>query len=81
MLQNVAGHNVRVLKRKRHITYSVTKGIPLQNVLKRLRNVYLMFCDAVRFVTLYVMRSSRFDTLTYRILTLCTATLSNIHVL
>jgi hypothetical protein len=40
MLQNVAAHNVRVPKRKRHMTDSATKRIPLQNVKWSLRQRY-----------------------------------------
>jgi hypothetical protein len=57
MLLNVAAHNVsiqniKVSKRERHITYSVTKHA---FGLKRLRNVHFTFCNGIHFVTLYVM--------------------------
>jgi hypothetical protein len=57
MLLNVAAHNVniqniKVSKRERHITYSVTKHT---YILEYLRNVHFTFCNGIRFVTLHVM--------------------------
>ncbi len=57
MLLNVAAHNVsirniKVSKRERHITYSVTKHT---YVLLRLSNVHFTFCNGIRFVTLHIM--------------------------
>ncbi len=83
LLHNVKQHNINVTwrnvtKHKRHITYSVTQGIPLQNVKFTLHKRYKM---NVCFVTLYIMSPSGFDTFMFRLLTLCAATLSNIHVL
>jgi hypothetical protein len=52
---NVSIKNVKVSKRERHITYSVTKRTSSQNVKCTLRNVHFMFCNSIRFVTLYVM--------------------------
>ncbi len=82
MLQNVAAlnvefQNVKFLKHKRHITYSIIKRIPLQNVKCTLCKGYKTY---VCFVTLYIMWRSRFDTFMFRMLTLCAAMLSNIHV-
>ncbi len=60
MLLNVAAHNVsipnvKVSKRERHLTYSVTKCTASQNVKGTLRKHYKTFCNVIRFVTLYVM--------------------------
>jgi hypothetical protein len=55
--QNVSIRNVKVSKRERHITYSVTKRTASQNVKCTLGHCYKMFCnvarfcDAVRYVT------------------------------
>ncbi len=99
MLLNVAAHNVsirniKVSKRERHITYTVTKHT---YVSQRLRNVHFAFCngilftfcDAVCYVTfmfwnLYVLKllscmQLRFVTLRHVTFTLCCFTLcSNI---
>jgi hypothetical protein len=60
MLLNVAAHyisiqNVKVSKRERHITHSVTKRTLSQNIECTLRNRYKTFCNGMCFVTLYVM--------------------------
>jgi hypothetical protein len=60
LLYNVAAHsvskqNVKVSKRERHITYSVTKSTVSQNVMGTLRKHYKMFCTGIHFVTLYIM--------------------------
>jgi hypothetical protein len=57
MLLNVAAHNVsiqnvKVSKRERHITYSVTRRIASQNYKCTVCNVHFTFCDGKHFVTL-----------------------------
>ena len=77
-IQHKEFQNVKNSKHKRHIMDSATKRTPLQNVKCTLRKRYK---TCVYFVTLYVMWRSRFDTFMFRMLTLCAAMLSNIHVL
>jgi hypothetical protein len=61
MLLNLAAHNVsirnvKVSKRKHHITYSVTKRTATQTVKCTLCKRYKTFCNSIYFVivTLYV---------------------------
>jgi hypothetical protein len=61
MSLNVAAHNVsirnvKMSKRERHVTYSVTKRTASQNLKCTLRNVHFAFvtytfCDVVCYVT------------------------------
>jgi hypothetical protein len=53
--QNVSIQNVKVSKRERYLTYSVTKRIASQNVKCTLGNCYKTFCNGTHFVTLYIM--------------------------
>ncbi len=70
MLRNVAAHNVsirniKVSKRKHHITYSVTKCTSLQNVKCTLSKCYKTFCNCIFCDTLYVMWHLRFENFTF----------------
>jgi hypothetical protein len=64
--------NVKFSKPKLHITHSVTKCIPLQNVKCTMHKHYKTY---VWFVTLYVMWRSHFDTFMFCMLTLCASML------
>jgi hypothetical protein len=62
--QNVSIRNVKVSKRERHVTYSVTKRTVSQNVKGTLGHCYKTFCNGTHFVTLYVMCRLRFENFT-----------------
>jgi hypothetical protein len=53
--RNVSIQNVKVSKRERHITYSVTKRTASHNVKCTLCKRYKTFGNGIHFVTLYVM--------------------------
>jgi hypothetical protein len=83
MLLNIAAHNVsirnvKVSKRERHITYSVTKCTASQNVKCTLCNVHFTFVTVFvlsrcSLCDVYVLKTLRFGTPT-----LCAATFCNI---
>ncbi len=86
MLLNVAAHivsirNIKVSKRERHKTYSLTKHTASQNI-HTFCNAYVhfTFCNSKRIVTLYVMWRDVYvlKTLRFGTLTLCAATFCNI---
>ena len=75
MLLNVAAHNVsirniKVSKRERHITYSVTKRTAAQNLQrhKTFSAHYVIvkkFCNGICYVTLSIMLRLRFENFTF----------------
>jgi hypothetical protein len=68
---NVSIRNVKVSKRKRYITYRVTKCTASQNVKSTLCNRYKTFFNGIRFVTLYVMWHLHFENFTFLELLRC----------
>jgi hypothetical protein len=76
--QNISIRNIKVSKREHHIMYSITKRTASQKIKCTLRKRYKMFCNDIRFVTLYVMLCCILKTLHFGALTLCAATFCNI---
>ena len=79
--QNVSIQNVRVSKRERHITYSVTKRTASKNVKCTLGNCYKTFCNGTRFVTMYVMLHLRFGPLMLCAATFCNTMSCDVYVM